>query len=46
MADETTDAANKEQVTLVFRWVTEEFQVHEECVGMYFVQSMLTLLPL
>ena len=24
MADETTDATNKEQVTLVLHWVTEE----------------------
>ena len=40
MADETTDASNHEQVTVVIRWVTTEFEVHEEFIGLYFVPSI------
>ena len=40
MADETTDASNHEQVTIVLRWVTEDFQVHEEFIGLYKVPSI------
>ena len=35
MADETTDASNKEQMVTVFRCVDDELQVHEEFVGLY-----------
>ena len=37
MADETTDIFNKEQVTMFLRWVTDNFQVHEEFLGLYHV---------
>lgn len=40
MADETTDASNQEQVTLFIRWVTEDFDVHEEFLGLYSVNSI------
>ena len=40
MADETTDKANKEQVTLIVRWVAEDFEVHEEFLGLYHVNSI------
>ena len=40
MADEVTDKANKEQVTLIGRWVTEDFEVHEEFLGLYHVDSI------
>ncbi len=40
MADETTIATNKEQVTLVLRWVTEELEVHEEFLGLYLVEKI------
>lgn len=40
MMDETTDAANKEQVTIVFRLVTNDFEVHEEFLGLYEVSSI------
>ena len=40
MADETTDASNKEQVTIFLRWVTESLLVHEEFLGLYFVDSI------
>ena len=33
MADETTDSSNREQVTLIFRRVTQELEVHEEFVA-------------
>lgn len=35
MMDETTDISNKQQATIVFRSVTDEFEVHEEFLGMY-----------
>ena len=34
MADETTDAANKEQLVIVYRWIDDEFGVHEDFVGL------------
>ena len=40
MIDETTDITNREQVTLVIRWVTEDLQVHEEFIGLYTVHSI------
>ena len=35
MVDETTDVANKEQLTLVIRRVDDNFEVHEEFLGLY-----------
>ena len=35
MVDETTDTANKEKVVLVFRWVDDDLQVHEDFVGLH-----------
>lgn len=32
MADETTDASNKEQLVTIFRYVDSELLVHEEIV--------------
>ena len=40
MSDETTDISNKEQVTVVICWVTADFDVHEEFVGLYVVASI------
>ena len=30
MMDETTDISNNEQSTIIFRWVSEDFEVNEE----------------
>ena len=30
MVDETTDASNKEQVVICFRWVDDKLEGHEE----------------
>jgi len=35
MADETTDAANKEQLVIVYRWVDDELVTHKEFVGLW-----------
>jgi len=35
MADEATDAGNKEQLVIVFRWVDENLNVHEDFVGLH-----------
>ncbi len=39
MVDETTDASNVEQVVVCLRWVSEGFDVREEFVGLYEVES-------
>ena len=39
MADETTDMSNREQVVLCIRWVTENFEVREEFIGLYVVEA-------
>ena len=40
MSDETTDISNKEQMTVIVRWVTADFEVCEEFVGLYTVPSI------
>ena len=40
MVDETTDASNREQVTLVLRHVTEGLRVYEEFLGLYAVDTI------
>ncbi len=40
MADECTDASNKEQFTICMRWVDEELQDHEDFIGLYQVDSI------
>ena len=40
MVDETTDISNDEQVVLCLRWVDDTFDVHEEFVGLYKVESI------
>ncbi len=35
MMDETTDASNREQVTLVFRSVSDTLDVNEDFLGLY-----------
>ena len=39
-AHETTDISNKEQMTVIIHWVTADFEVHEEFVGLYTVPSI------
>ena len=40
MVDETTDASNREQVTLFLWWVTDTLDVNEEFLGLYHVDSI------
>ena len=40
MADECTDIANKEQFTIIIRWVGEDLQDHEDFIGLYEVGSI------
>ena len=40
MIDETTDVSNREQVAIVMWRVDEEFEVSEEFLGVYHVQSI------
>ena len=39
MADEATDASNKEQFVISLRWVDDEFEVHEEFIGLHEIDS-------
>ena len=34
MADETADASNKEQLVVCIRWVDDQFEAHEEFIGL------------
>ena len=40
MVDETTDVSNDEQVVLCLRWVDDNFDAHEEFIGLYKVDSI------
>ena len=40
IADEVTDSSNKEQVVFCFRYIDENFEAHEEFVGLYQVDSI------
>ena len=40
MADETTDASNKEQVTLFLHSVSDTLEVNEKFLGLYHVESI------
>ena len=40
MIDETADISNQEQVVVCFRWVSDDFEVHEDFLGMYAVDSI------
>ena len=40
MADETTNAANKEQVVICMQWVDNNFEAHEEFIGIHEVDSI------
>ncbi len=40
MVDETTDMANTEQVVVCLRWVNEIFEVYEEFVSLYQVDTI------
>ena len=42
MMDETADISNQEQVTIVIRWISEKFEVHEEFFGVCDVPSIDT----
>ena len=40
MIDETTDTSTTEQVVVVFRWVDDALQVHEDFVGLFETDSI------
>ena len=40
MSDETTEFSNCEQVVTCLCWVSEEFVIHEEFMGLYMVESI------
>jgi hypothetical protein len=40
MVDETADVSNKEQVVICIRWVSKNFDVHEEFIGLYVVDKI------
>ena len=40
VVDETTNVSNQEQVVFCIRWVSFDFEVHEEFMGLYSVELM------
>eukprot|EP00731_Ephydatia_muelleri_P025509 Em0017g592a len=40
MADEVTDASNREQVVVCFRWVDSDFEPHKDFVGLHKVDKI------
>jgi len=42
MADEVTDSSNREQVAICLHWVDENFNAHEDFVGLHKVKSIGT----
>lgn len=40
MVDETTDESNQGQLTVVIRWVSDDFEVSEEFLGLHHMQSI------
>lgn len=40
MADEVTNVSNKEQVVVCFRSVDDQFQPHEDFIGLHSVESI------
>ena len=40
MADKSTDVSNKEWVVICMRWVDNNFEAHEEFIGMHEVDSI------
>ena len=40
VADEATYASNKEQFVICLRWVDDEFEVHEEFIGLYEINNL------
>lgn len=37
IADETRDESDKEQLSICLRWVDGNFNIHEDCIGLYHV---------
>lgn len=40
MGDESADVANHEQLVICIRWVDDEFEIHEEFIGMHPLDGM------
>ena len=43
MVDEITDISNCEQVVLCLRWVDDNFNVHEDTIGLYKGKNFLQI---
>ena len=40
LVDETRDVSNKEQLTLILRWVDSDFEIHEDFIGFMNVEKV------
>ena len=40
MADEVTDSSNREQVAICLGWIDENFDAHEDFIGLHIVESI------
>ena len=39
IADETTDISGKEQLAISLRWVTSSYEIHEDLIGLVYVET-------
>jgi len=39
LADEATDAANKEQLNVTIRWVDDDYKINEDSIGLFCLPS-------
>ena len=39
IADETTDVSGKEQLAISLRWVTSSYEIHEDLIGLVYVET-------
>ena len=39
MGDETSDISNKEQLVLCMRWVDDDFQIHQDFIGIHHIPN-------
>ena len=45
IADETTDVSGKEQLAISLRWVTSSYEIHEDLIGLVYVETTDALTP-
>jgi hypothetical protein len=45
LADETTDASNRQQLVVCIRWIDDGLQAHEDFIGLYKIDNTKASTP-